>query len=1148
MAFRFNNPLTRVKNLQAQANRGLGGFGQFQSGLSDINNAKRSISNIASSVGNIAGNSTSIRDTITNIGSAGGVINALGNNTSISNTVRSISALTGDINSLVPGNNRVASQAVTLSKKAGDLFANTQKNINQFKNITGGAQDTFNGSLDVGNLANRSLGKITGGLDISSLQSLGGLTKGINPSLTKSLTSIAASAPELQSIITKPLRVVPRSVAELTSTVGSRFDTLRVQYNELKAASTFDSFSSMAMNSGFGNPIAQSPLGQFADLPPGAYGGVSTGAGASFSKIANPLRSHASFNYVITLGILSADEYNNPTSYRQAGFKNYIIRSGGGNYSERYQTFEEFNGNDNGSQDHAEYFIDDIDMDAVIAPNPNTNVALGTALTFNVTEPYSMGMFIEAIIGSAASAGFNNYLDAPFCLRVDFVGWDEYGKKNENYVTKPIFVPVKLVNVEFNVSGKGSTYECKAVPMSETGLSDDINEIKTPVNLNGDFLHTVLETGARSLTQVMNDRIEGLESAGTIAPYDRYVIVFPKSRQRLQDYLKQDIIDEDALKIDVSSRIEDFIGANTIVLTEEEQVENAISGLTGEPHPSGFDGAKAGELATLTASLNQRNQDIINATISSAGKMFAKLKTFAEDEGEMNEIGLSTLVEESGAGGNQAHGSYAATVTDNNDPRGTAGRNTADLATAEKSRDYQFNQGMTITEVIERMVVSSEYARQNAEEPPENGIVKHFKIDTLTFIEENPKTEAQMGRPPKVYVYSIIPYEADEAKFNAASERPANTEGLKAAAAKEYNYIYTGKNEDVLDFNIQFNNAFLQTAFGNFGQNAAGVAAGSANQSTAQNRSTGSSLQAGKTAAKGSPTGGTQEAVSFGSAGFGDAVGSGDMRRRIAEMRHDRMVNQVTDMVTAEMEIYGDPFFIPQEMGNFVAKPSGTSPNTTEDGTMTYQQSEVFCVVNFATPFDYQIGGSTIEFPKAVPQFSGLYSIWAVNTRFTGGKFLQTLKMIRRRGQDDEPTDNNTGPVQQDNEADITGNQDSNDNTTGNTNANAGSTTLSNNNASSTTPNQTVTNLNGSTPTSTGAGIVSTDPTGRKFQSMDQAVRSARAFQQNNAGFNYAIQQGPNNSWTIAPRQATTPVVTDLSSNVAGSAGAQSNAPTSPAC
>ena len=35
----------------------------------------------------------------------------------------------------------------------------------------------------------------------------------------------------------------------MTSTVGSRFDTLRVQYNELKAASTFDNFSSMAMNS-----------------------------------------------------------------------------------------------------------------------------------------------------------------------------------------------------------------------------------------------------------------------------------------------------------------------------------------------------------------------------------------------------------------------------------------------------------------------------------------------------------------------------------------------------------------------------------------------------------------------------------------------------------------------------------------------------------------------------------------------------------------------------------------------------------------------------------------------------------------------------------------------------------------------------------
>jgi hypothetical protein len=1133
MAFRFNNPLRRVANTQTAINRGIGQFGQVSQALTEFNDVQKSIGRVSSSIGQISSNASSLSGTITNISSAGDVLNSLGGNSSLQNTFRSVSALTRDVQSLIPGNSRVASQATTLSKRAEDLFANTQRNIQGIQSITGGVTDVLNGTLDVGNLANRSLGPLTGGLNLGQLtnglsgitgsngltrnlasglqSSLGSFGGGqISSSVTDAISNITSSAPELSNIVNNPISVVPKSIAELTNPIGERYDGIKEQYERLSSVTTFDNY----VNNAF-QPLTQVPLGQFEAFQQRAFGGPNSGAGNSYSRVANPLRNYSSFNYIVTLGILDADEYNSPSVYRSAGgFKKYIIKSGGGNYSKRYQVDAEFNNNDPGD---AEYFIDNLEIDAAIAPNPNTHVALGTSLTFTVQEPYSMGNFIEAIIGASAAAGFNNYLDAPFCLRIDFVGWDEYGDKTESLsLVNPIFLPIKFTKMDLNVDGKGSVYEVKAVPMSESALGDDINEVKTPINANGDFVHTVLETGARSVSNIMNSRVQALEDSDVVAPYDRYAIIFPNSRQEFRDYLEQDIINEDALRIDVEDRIRDAIGGE---VTRET----------------------ATEAARLRRSYEQQNENIINATVNSVGRTYAKIKTFAEDVNAMNAIGTSVLVDEIGTGGNQAHGSQAAANID--DQR--AARNSAELAPAERSRDYQFTQGMTITEIIERMVVSSEYARERANEPAQNGVRQWFKIDTYTFIEENPLTEAQIGRPPKVYVYSVIPYDADDAKFLAPSDRAQNTEGLKAAAAKEYNYIYTGKNEDVLDFNISFNNAFMQTSFANFGQNGAGIAAGEASSLTQRrDRITGSRVttNSGNDGNTG-VTGQTREAVTFDSAGFGDAVQSGDIRRRITEMLHDRMVNQTIDMVTAEMEIFGDPFYIPQEMGNFVSEP-GNSPNMSQEGTMRYQESEVFTVVNFKTPYDYQVEGATMEFPQTVAQFSGLFSVWAVTNIFNGGKFTQRLKLIRRRGQDDPPTENSggAGGIEASSETSITDVESTGDTQTGNTNSNAGA--GSGNTPSTPNPHAS------STPSVNTAPTTARSPEGVRFGSMDQALNAARAYQQANPGYNYAVRQGDNGGWTIGPRPSTQPTNTttspDLSNQVQG--GTQVQPPSSPAC
>jgi hypothetical protein len=123
-------------------------------------------------------------------------------------------------------------------------------------------------------------------------------------------------------------------------------------------------------------------------------------------------------------------------------------------------------------------------------------------------------------------------------------------------------------------------------------------------------------------------------------------------------------------------------------------------------------------------------------------------------------------------------------------------------------------------------------------------------------------------------------------------------------------------------------------------------------------------------------------------------------------------------MVSAEMEIMGDPYYVPQQTGNYVAD-IADKPAINNDGTMNYQDGPVYCIVNFRTPFDYQVTGATMEFPQIVPGFSGLFQVRAVTNKFSQGKFTQTLKMIRRKGQDDKATTGNSKFLSIDNTAQL---------------------------------------------------------------------------------------------------------------------------------
>ena len=77
--------------------------------------------------------------------------------------------------------------------------------------------------------------------------------------------------------------------------------------------------------------------------------------------------------------------------------------------------------------------------------------------------------------------------------------------------------------------------------------------------------------------------------------------------------------------------------------------------------------------------------------------------------------------------------------------------------------------------------------------------------------------------------------------------------------------------------------------------------------------------------------------------------------------------------------------------------------NITKDGSADYQSSEIDCILNFRTPFDLRDEGFMQFNGKTVPTkaFSGLYQCIGVTSEFSGGKFEQTLNLIRRRNQEE---------------------------------------------------------------------------------------------------------------------------------------------------
>jgi hypothetical protein len=180
---------------------------------------------------------------------------------------------------------------------------------------------------------------------------------------------------------------------------------------------------------------------------------------------------------------------------------------------------------------------------------------------------------------------------------------------------------------------------------------------------------------------------------------------------------------------------------------------------------------------------------------------------------------------------------------------------------------------------------------------------------------------------------------------------------LKARAVKRYDYIFTGKNSEVLKFDIDFSLGFANSFAADSNTNSTDIAressTGNADNGKPKDLDSNPEGEAGVITVPGQqPTQSNSAKTSTFSDRAKGGGGQETQTQRIGKTFHDAITNPY-DMVVLDLEILGDPYWIANSgMGNYNAKPVAGVKDLNKDGSVSWQTSEVDVVVNFRSPID----------------------------------------------------------------------------------------------------------------------------------------------------------------------------------------------------
>ena len=728
----------------------------------------------------------------------------------------------------------------------------------------------------------------------------------------------------------------------------------------------------------------------------------------------NILHDFATYNAVITLGVLDIEEVNFPHVIQKKGLK-YPIAQTAGKQGPEVSVFKDAGYN-------LEYLIDNLEIQGVVAPNLKTRHTQATKISFEVHEPYSLGVFFQTMRIQAMKAYDNDittdHLKVPYCLYIEFIGNQDDG---ESYTIPALrrVIPIGIQQVEVRANAGGSVYQVTAYPWNEYAFRNMVNSIEENITLSGSTVYEMLQSGENSLMKYLNS-LHKRDAKGkakakdpknpVIPPTDNTVIFFPKDFGDPKDYaVPQSTLDE--LKVDRS----------------------VIYGDDGEEYQSVFELKKRDTL--VEKFLKNGNAETVTV-MNQYSRTEAEGISVDQKSGELfggNDIGAAKItINENNL--NQLMNVFPDWKTSYDAKTKVYKRN--NMVVDLTKQNLSFQKGTAITDIIENVILLSEYGARlgkrfsQQEKNNSSEFVSWFRIHPQVFQLKDNYIYSVMKRHPSVNVYNVIPYLIPKAVFIDPSEYVSEFNYLRSMVQKKYEYIYTGLNQDILDFEILYRFAFFKQTPSQYNKTANTSIVGdneSLDNATAKktDQTYGQKSSIGPNA-NSNPTNVGADQDKSRQVG----TGSESPELKIAREVNENIVSSNVDLFELNLRIVGDTYFLPNSgMGNYVSKVVDRREIYNEegqkrtvaavfsnaDGEAALINGQILVEVDFKTPIDLGKEGD-MEFASftsntttsdKLGEFSGVYRVTNIVSHFRQGKFEQEVKMIKPQNMElQQPSDN----------------------------------------------------------------------------------------------------------------------------------------------
>jgi hypothetical protein len=657
--------------------------------------------------------------------------------------------------------------------------------------------------------------------------------------------------------------------------------------------------------------------------------------------IPNPLDAYASYTYGLTLFVLTKDDYNKMVD-DPTNFtpKTALISSAGRYRDTRDPEFTD------------DFYFDNFKVTTVIGLNANARGSNAINMEFTIIEPYGMTLLDRLMHIATTKMAARNYIDFPYVLQLDFYGGDDQGNFKKLPEHKKCF-PIKFVSFKIKASVKGSEYQIQAVPFNHGANLESIQALKTRLEV----------------------------SAGTVKEFF-------------------DSVDSGN---QVSKTTSDETRAKAEQLNQAGAGRGSATAAARDPRIIGSTPASetVGE-KSFTAAYNAWNI----ATTKTNDSKYADQIQFVIDPNIAN----SKIVD--------PKKNTTKRAPDTNASKETKAGQSQSVSTLDTSKTvHSFEAGTTVNDIINAIIPNSEFFLKQVKDSSQQGKTPVESNTTSDATAQDQATTLKMWKivPQirlgefdvernvwgKLITFYIDTYEVYQQRDKRLPKSPP------PQPVKRYDYFYSGKNNAVINFDIDFNALYFtasQVDRANTEKNSGPKAA-----PDSSNADAGDNNHKPKDIA---PTANRPVGSSF-QTGVGGANTRSETQNAQSAMQ-SIYTSAGGDMVSLKMQIIGDPHFIKQDdlfvgPGESRSKVANTTTNFVP-GTQSLimDQGELYCYVTFKTPKDFNDTTGMYDLNStnrySVSEFSGYYRIINVDSEFRGGKFTQTLNMVRQPEQDSPNT------------------------------------------------------------------------------------------------------------------------------------------------